>query len=90
MRTAKPWLRKSTGTWYVQIDGRQVPRTRETEANRNIIPSWPAGGTAASVAWTSCSTSSGARRAKPEARRVPALQAYIGDLDRQHPQQAGA
>lgn len=23
MRPAKPWLRKSTGTWHVQIDGRQ-------------------------------------------------------------------
>jgi len=25
MRKPKPWFRKSTRTWYVQLDGRQVP-----------------------------------------------------------------
>jgi integrase len=35
MREGKPWFRKSTKTWYVQIDGRQVPLGKDKdEANR--------------------------------------------------------
>jgi len=35
MRQAKPWYRKSTKTWYVQLDGRQVPLGKDKEdANR--------------------------------------------------------
>jgi len=35
MRQAKPWFRKSTKTWYVQLDGRQVPLGKDKEqANR--------------------------------------------------------
>lgn len=31
MRQAKPWFRKSTKTWYVQLDGRQVPLGKDKE-----------------------------------------------------------
>lgn len=32
MRVPKPWLRKQTKTWYVQIDGRQVALGKDKEA----------------------------------------------------------
>ena len=31
MRQAKPWYRKSTKTWYVQLDGRQVPLGKDKD-----------------------------------------------------------
>ena len=31
MRTSKPWFRKSTRSWYVQIDGVQVPLGRDKD-----------------------------------------------------------
>ncbi len=31
MRKPKPWFRKSTKSWYVQIDGVQVPLGRDKE-----------------------------------------------------------
>jgi integrase len=31
MRVPKPWFRKSTRSWFVQIDGRQVPLGRDKE-----------------------------------------------------------
>jgi integrase len=31
MRQPKPWFRKSTKTWYVQLDGRQVPLGKDKE-----------------------------------------------------------
>ena len=35
MRVPKPWYRKSTRSWFVQLDGRQVPLGRDKqEAHR--------------------------------------------------------
>ncbi|MBN2024266.1 MAG: phage integrase SAM-like domain-containing protein [Pirellulales bacterium] len=31
MRQPKPWFRKSTKTWYIQLDGRQVPLGKDKE-----------------------------------------------------------
>lgn len=31
MREAKPWFRKSTRSWYVQLDGRQVPLGKDKQ-----------------------------------------------------------
>jgi hypothetical protein len=43
MRKAKPWFRKSTRSWYVQVDGRQVPLGRDKQEAQRKYHSLMAG-----------------------------------------------